>query len=657
MGKYSLALWLCQVLLMPGLKAQIINKVPLSERLTGYDIKVNLDTAARTVAGSLNAYWVNNSGDIVPDIRMHLYMNAFRSNQTTFYMESGNIPDTGPDDPGYIDINSFVDGNNRDLIHSMTYISPDDGNPEDKTVIQVMLNSPAMPGDTVFVKIDFTTKLSSVFRRTGYNDNYYFVAQWFPKFGVYETGLKRNKPQGGWNCHQFHFDSEFYSNHSLYQVSITTPSDYILGTGGLLMSETDSGDGIITRNYRAEDIVDFAWTAWPGYQVFKDQWQNVSITLLTSRDRINQTERQFTAIRHALQYLNDNVGPYPWPYVTIVDPPLKGAGAGGMEYTTLFTSMSSFFVPPWIHLPELVTVHEFGHAYFMGILASNEFEEPWMDEGINSFWEERIMDHFYGKNSGFINNRLLKIPDLAQMRIGYVNSPGRQVTTNAQFSWNYPHNTYYMMSYYKAAVIMKTLTGLVGEETMNNIFREYYKEWAFKNPSGKDFIDIVNKVVINDLGEKFGNDMNWFFDQTLYGTGLCDYRVAGIVNHPNTLRKEKGDSLEMAENFPSDSDSLYTAVAELERSGSVMLPVEVLVHFNDGKEILEQWDGKSRYKDFAYNGDREIEWVKIDPDFKITMDVNYNNNSKTIYPDRKPVRRMTDKLISLIQFFVSIILL
>ena len=185
----------------------------------------------------------------------------------------------------------------------------------------------------------------------------------------------------------------------------------------------------------------------------------------------------------------------------------------------------------------------------------------------------------------------------------------------------------------------------------------HFSPWAFKNPSGKDFIDIVNKVVINDLGEKFGNDMNWFFDQTLYGTGLCDYRVAGIVNHPNTLRKEKGDSLEMAENFPSDSDSLYTAVAELERSGSVMLPVEVLVHFNDGKEILEQWDGKSRYKDFAYNGDREIEWVKIDPDFKITMDVNYNNNSKTIYPDRKPVRRMTDKLISLIQFFVSIILL
>ena len=120
---------------------------------------------------------------------------------------------------------------------------------------------------------------------------------------------------------------------------------------------------------------------------------------------------------------------------------------------------------------------------------------------------------------------------------------------------------------------------------------------------------------------------------------------------------EKGDSLEKAGDFQSNSGSMYTAIAELERIGSVMLPVEVLVHFTDGKEILEHWDGKSRYKDFAYAGDMEIEWVKIDPDFKITLDVNYNNNSRTIYPDRKPVRRMTDKLISLIQLFVSIILL
>jgi hypothetical protein len=276
---------------------------------------------------------------------------------------------------------------------------------------------------------------------------------------------------------------------------------------------------------------------------------------------------------------------------------------------------------------------------------------------MNSFWEARIVDHYWGENSGLLDHPGFKVSDKSYSRVSYARAPNRQIVSNKEYSWNYPAGSYSMMSYNKATVWLYTLMGIIGEETMNEVFREYYRQWAFKHPAGKDFVNVVNEVVTKIHGNKFGPDMNWFFDQTLYGTGLCDYGVAGIVNHPNTLTKEKGDSPEMADNSHSDIDSLYTAVTELERSGSVMLPVEVLIHFTDGKEILEQWDGKSRYKDFAYTGDREIEWVKIDPDFKITMDVNYNNNSKTIYPDRKPVRRMTDKLISLIQFFVSIILL
>jgi aminopeptidase N len=121
---------------------------------------------------------------------------------------------------------------------------------------------------------------------------------------------------------------------------------------------------------------DFAWTAWPGYAVFTDQWENVKITLLLPKDRNEQAERQFTAVKHAMEYYAKNVGPYPWPYLTIVDPPANGAKAGGMEYTTLFATSSSYMMPEFLHYPEMVTIHEFGHEYFMGILASNEFEEP-----------------------------------------------------------------------------------------------------------------------------------------------------------------------------------------------------------------------------------------------------------------------------------------
>ena len=392
------------------LQAQIINKVPLSERVTGYKIDVKLDTDAKTVGGKMEAYWVNKSNDTVPDIQMHLYMNAFRSSRTTYYKEMRGSPGEDDLDLGWIEIDSFKDGNGFDLLPGMEYISPDDGNEEDKTVIRVLLNKPAGPGDTVRVKIGFETKLPSRIRRTGYSGDYYFVAQWFPKFGVYEPAGMRYAIAGGWNCHQFHATSEFYSNHSVYDVTVTLPANYITGSGGMLISETADGR-MKTQVFRAEDIVDFAWTAWPGYAVLTDRWNNVNITLLMPEERIKQAERQFTAVKNALEYLGENVGPYPWPHLTFVDPPSIGAGATGMEYTTLFTSESSYFMPSFYYRPEMVTVHELGHAYFMGILASNEAEEPWLDEGVNSFWEVRIMDHFYGNNSGRINHPLLKISD------------------------------------------------------------------------------------------------------------------------------------------------------------------------------------------------------------------------------------------------------
>ena len=647
-------------LLIPVLQAQIINKVPLSERITGYRMDVRLDTDAKTVSGNMEAFWVNRSADTVPDILMHLYMNAFRNNKTTFhqrwgYKETGDPRGEKDLDRGWIDIKSFEDKNGTDLLPAMEYISPDDGNTDDRTVLRVLLPEPAKPGDTVCIKIDFETKLPSRIIRTGYCGDFYFVAQWFPKFGVYEPAGMRYSTIGGWNCHQYHSTSEFYSDHSVYDVTITLPAEYVTGSGGKLISENVAGE-LKTQVFRAEDIVDFAWTAWPGYAVYNDTWNHVNITLLIPKERIKQVGRQFTAVKHALEYLTENVGPYPWPHLTFVDPPAKGSGAGGMEYTTLFTSTSSYFMPSCFHVPEMVTVHEFGHAYFMGILASNEFEEPWLDEGVNSYWEERIMDHYYGSNSGLLNNKLLKVPDITYSRLSYVMSPSRQAVSNNEYSWNYPHGTYSMMSYLKAATWLHTLAGIVGEETMNNIFREYYRKWAFKHPSGKDFVNVVNEVVKREHRDQFGPDMNWFFDQTLYGTGICDYRVSGIQNLKHSKPYGNAEPDNTTEDVSPETDSLYTSIAQLERTGDVMLPVDVLIGFSDGREILEKWDGKERFKDYEYTGKREIEWVKIDPEFRIRMDVNYINNSLTTERKKAPLHRIATKMLSFVQFWLSFML-
>lgn len=620
------------------LLSQIINKEPLSQRITGYNIDAKLDTEEKTVTGHMEAFWVNKTTLKIPDVQLHMYMNAFRNNKTTFFRERGGSIRSKENPDGWIKIDNCTDKSGNDLIPLMQYISPDDGNIYDSTVLKIILPKAALPGDTVFLNVNFVTRLPSNIIRTGYNDDFFFVAQWFPKFGVYEPAGMRYRKDSGWNCHQFHANSEFYSNHSVYNVKITVPKEFVVGSGGLLLNEMNSDPEGKNKTliYRAEDIVDFAWTAWPGYKVFTDQWKHVKIQLLLPEKRADQAGRQFTAVRNALEFFTENVGSYPWPYLTFVDPPMKGMGASGMEYTTLFTTESADRMPEWIHLPEMITVHEFGHAYFMGILATNEFEEPWMDEGINSFFEARIMDHYWGENSGMINHPQLKISDKSLSRAIYTRSEMRQAATNNEYSWHFPPGTYGMMSYNKTATWLYTLMGITGEETINEIFREYYRRWAFKHPAGKDFIDVVNEVVSKIHGDKFGRDMNWFFDQTLYGSGICDYKVGGISN-----------------NKYENSDSLYNSSVRLQRIGEVILPVDIMVHFSNGDEVLEKWDGQNRYKELEFTGYRKIEWVKIDPYYKIRMDVNFINNSMTLEPDNTPVRRFIIKYITIMQMIIS----
>ncbi len=636
------------------MRGQAIFDVPLSERTTGYDIAAVLDAESKTVTGDMTAWWVNRSSMPVDHALLHLYLNAFSSNKSSF-ASSGRWSPAGDEGWGYVRINRMSDEYGNDLTMTMHHVAPDDGNINDRTVLHIDLPQPVQPGDTLKLNILFESKLPSPIVRTGFNKDYFWVAQWFPKFGVYETAGMRQRESDGWNCHQFHPNSEFYSNHSVYNVSVTIPSDYVAGSGGQLVEEIDNGDGTRKIRWRAEDIVDFAWTAWPGYKVVRDKWRGVDITFLTSEKGLKIADNQINAVKNGLEYLDARVGPYPWPHLTFVDPPMEGAGAGGMEYTTIFTSAGSGMIPTFLKMAEMVSIHEFGHAYFMGILASNEFEEPWLDEGVNSYWEERIVDHYYGGGYGIIRLPFIKFSDADMARTSYIGSPSRQASTNDLPSWLYPHGTYGMMSYQKAATWLHTLEGIISTETMDNVFREYYRRWAFKHPSGKDFIETVNDVVKIEHGEKFGSDMNWFFDQVLYGTEICDYRVSGVTSRKITGYSgiADGDSVTFTRS-DRKSDTLYLSRVGIERIGGMMLPVEVLVRFDNGDEVIEEWDGRERFMDFEYTGTRKVTRVIIDPDNKIDLDINRINNSWTDDPQFTASGRMMTKFIFLMQMVISL---
>jgi hypothetical protein len=166
---------------------------------------------------------------------------------------------------------------------------------------------------------------------------------------------------------------------------------------------------------------------------------------------------------------------------------------------------------------------------------------------------------------------------------------------------------------------------------------------------------VVNDVVTKEHGDRFGENMDWFFDQVLYGNEICDYRVSGVT--ANKIRSYAGiidgDSVTYTRS-DRKSDTLFISRVSLERLGGITLPVEVLVGFDNGEELMEHWDGKSSYKDFEYTGASKVLWAKLDPYDKIDIDVDRINNSWSNVHRFPAARRMANKFNFLMQMMISL---
>jgi len=629
----------------------------LSSRNANYTMDVSLDTEKKTINGQMQLNWRNISSDTIMDLQFHLYLNAFKNTESTFMKESGGSfrGDRAEEDElswGYCDITDMQVKDGENLTSRIKFIQPDDQNTKDQTVIRVPLSDSIFPGETITINIKFVSKLPKIFARTGFVGNYFFAGQWFPKIGVYEPAGMRYAKKGGWNCHQFHANSEFYADYGVYIVNITVPQDYIVGASGLKIDEKIFNNEK-TVKYRADDVIDFAWTASQRYIEINDKWEDVNIRLLIQPEHKDMAERHFESAKAALDYFTRHLGPYPYPNLTIIDPPLSGSGSSGMEYPTLITAGDApAWMPNGIRLTEMVTIHEFGHQYFMGILATNEFEEAWMDEGMNTYFETLIMDATYGKKTAMFDFAGIRIGDTEMQRISYVHSNSRKNAESYRYAWDYKHGGYAMMSYSKPATFMNTLHRLVGNECMDEIMKTYYKRWKFRHPCTNDFISIVNEVVTKKHGDKFGKDMDWFFNQVLYGSNICDYKLQRITNtkieKPNGLFDKDGKKVKLSE-LETDSLKEYESKVIVTRLGEVIMPVEVLIRFENGQEIIKTWDGAARSFEFKFLSNSKIAFAQIDPEDKIQIDVDFANNSIQLEQNTNPIWKYTVKFLFWLQ--------
>ena len=631
---------------------------PLSPRIANYTIAVTLDDKLKMLHGAETLIWRNPSTEPVAELRFHLYLNGFKNSVSTFMKEgrgrrvTADVPD---EERGWINVDAIRTQQGENLKPLMEYIHPDDDNVNDQTVFRVPLKAPVRPGASIKLSLDFTAKLPAVLARTGYNHDFFMVAQWFPKIGVYETAGMRYERHGAWNCHQFHASSEFYADFGVYDVRITVPKRFVVGAVGSLVGENVNGDGSKTLTFHAEDVHDFSWTASPLFTVIEDQWEHVRIRLLMQPDRVaTEAGRYLQSVKAALKYFNDWIGRYPYPTLTIVDPQWNALGAGGMEYPTLITGSSLWHFPKGIKLmPETTTIHEFGHQYWYGLVANNEFEEAWLDEGINQYSEPRIMNDVYGSKTSAVDLLGIRMGDLESSHMSYSGMSNPGIAPTFTNSWEFRAGGYGTLTYDKSALFLTTLERMVGRPVMDEIMRTYFERWKFKHPCSRDFVDVVNEVVLRRLGDRYGKDMNWFFDQVLYGTGVCDYELTSITNMPVEPVTGLVDSAGIPEPARSDTglsrERQFDCRVLVSRLGEMHLPVDVLVHFAGGREVREHWDGVARYREFTYRGSEKIAWASVDPDEILVIDINRINNSRAVEPSALPFWKYAVKMLYWVQ--------
>lgn len=639
------------------LAASGVLALPAPRKVVRYDIRVSLDAERHELLGTETLRWTNPSDVPVPELQLHLYWNAFRKNRSTFFRESGGRlrRDEADADQGFgsIDVTSLtLEGS--DLLARSRFEAPDDGNPDDRTLLSVPLPATVPPGGTVALEIAWRGRIPKVFARAGYVRDFHMIGQWYPKVAVFEPRGRRRRSEPGWNARQYHAHSEFYADWGDYRVAITVPERFAVGSAGALVSETRA-DGRKTLVFEQESVHDFAWTADPRFVVKETVWdpgkdlpaaevaraakllgrserelragfRKVALRYLMQPDHEAQWTRYADAHKWALTWLGLYAFPYPYAQSTCVDPPEDGSGAMGMEYQTIFTAGTARALGAWpltgLRPQEVVVIHEFGHGWWYGLVASNEFEESWMDEGINSFTEYEMMDRRWGGPATLPFGATFSSFDLGRLRTISAREVDRLVTP----SWGFADDAAYARnSYARGATAVDQVRRLLGEEAFWRSFKAFSERWRFDHPTTEDFLDAFRPLAPGALEP--------LIRETWYGNGKADYAVSRAASRearPFEGYDDRGRKVAAPKERAPGARKTWESTVLVTRTGTIPIPVEIVLTFEDGATWRRTWDGRAPWLRLRATSASRLAKAEVDPGRKVVLDADPWNNARRV---------------------------
>ncbi|CAM3115252.1 M1 family metallopeptidase [Paenibacillus sediminis] len=589
----------------------------LSKRVAEYHIDVQLDPEDNELEAVQTITWTHPGKKTVNELYFHLYTNAFSSVDTTFMKESGGKlrNDSMPQDGfGSIELTELKTTDGISLMHRIQYVQPDDGNAKDKTLIKVRLPAPVKGGESITLRMKFKVHLPKVFARMGTAGSFVMAGQWFPKICVYEPAGQRGRTTEGWDLHQYHGNSEFYSDFGIYSVRISVPEGYTVAATGFPTRSSITSQGKKIYQFYADDVHDFAWAASPNFIYAEEPFSSpevpgVRIKLYLDPAHKDLKERYFEAAKAALTNFSKWYGSYPYSTLSIVVPPKDGNGAGGMEYPTLITAFGAASDSPGYEL-ERTVIHEIGHQYFYGMIANNEFEEAWLDEAFTSYAEDKLMEQEYGL-----------IPNLV-VQAGNITAPEKLT----QEAWKFgSHKKYALNVYIRGKLVLLGIEKQVGTKTMNKIMSMYSKKYRFRHPTTRDFQRVVEQVT--------GKSWQDYFNQYVYSNKMADFSVDGI-----TVNETK-----------QDNQTIYESVVHISSQGGSYSKIPIIFNFEDGHTVRQVWNGDGGQIEYKLRATSPVTWAMIDPMYTVVLENNHMNNYFKEKLDNKSLMRWNLSVTKLIE--------
>ena len=605
------------------------------QQTVNYKINVRLDDVKNELFANETIEYTNNSPDTLSFIYFHLWINAYKNNNTALakqMLENGNTDFyfSKQSNKGYIDSLDFkVNGEKIKWETDSVYID----------ICKLYLNKPLKAGETIFITTPFYVKIPEIFSRMGHYKQSYQISQWYPKPAVYD--------KYGWHQMPYLNQGEFYSEFGSFNVLITVPKNYVVAaTGNLLninekkwidekvrkteqiqnFNEQDMSfppSDSLTKSLRfiEKNIHDFAWFADKRYYVLKSQ-----VELPKSKRKVNTYVYFFNdqayLWKNALEYVNDAIkyyslwyGEYPYNNCTSVLGSLPVGG--GMEYPTIniIGEMSDKYDL------EATIMHETGHNWFYGMLGFNERRYPWMDEGINTFSEARYINTKYPNNRlykffagrktanllGILNEKYKYMQEMAYLFTAR-NNTDQPISLSSE---DYTMINYGAIVYYKAAFSIDYLKNYLGEKKFNEIMQKFFKQWQYKHPYPEDI-----KKCFEENSDK---NLDWFFNDVLNTTKKIDYKAKTIKDNKLTVRN----------------------------LGKINSPLNIS-EIKNNKVVYSQWyDGFKGEKKFKINK-KDADKIVIDYS-KNMPDVNRKNNTIKTHGIFKQIEPIKFKMFGIIE--------